>query len=195
MTIGLMAVDIRSWNGNSRPICHHEADRCANNCDARPREFQKALRYISCGVREEDLVALLYFLLAPAYGSGQEVEANSPEILARRLLVVDGRDKEIVVSPIKSSERMSSNSLFIFLSNTSQSIIHLPVETEFGELIAVVQSRGARWPRTGVRIIVSSVAMMSSSRGRRDPVAACSDVAFEYSLGLALDAQIDSGLC
>jgi hypothetical protein len=37
--------------------------------------------------------------------------------------------------------------------------------------------------------------MMSSSGARGDPVAASSDGAFENRLGLALDAQIDRGLC
>ncbi len=37
--------------------------------------------------------------------------------------------------------------------------------------------------------------MMRSSRGRRDPVAASIDVAFENRPSLAFDAQIDSGLC
>jgi hypothetical protein len=36
---------------------------------------------------------------------------------------------------------------------------------------------------------------MSSSGARGDPVAASSDGAFENRLGLALDAQIDRGLC
>jgi len=36
---------------------------------------------------------------------------------------------------------------------------------------------------------------MRFSRGRRDPVAASIDVAFENRPSLAFDAQIDSGLC
>jgi len=71
----------------------------------------------------------------------------------------------------------------------------LPVETEFGDFVGVVQCSGASRPRTWVLIIVGSVAMMSSSRVRGDPVAAGSDGAFENCLGLALDAQIDCGLC
>jgi hypothetical protein len=43
--------------------------------------------------------------------------------------------------------------------------------------------------------MVGSIAMMSSSGARGDPVAASSDGAFENRLGLALDAQIDLGLC
>jgi hypothetical protein len=50
-------------------------------------------------------------------------------------------------------------------------------------------------PCTGARIIVGSVAMMSFSGARGDPVAASRDEAFENRLGLALDAQIDRGLC
>ncbi len=62
------------------------------------------LCYILGGVREEDLIVLLHFLLASTHLSGQEVETYSPEILARRRLVVDGSDKEIIELLVKSSE-------------------------------------------------------------------------------------------
>jgi len=123
------------------------------------------LRYILGGISEEHLVVLLYFLLASAHLRGHEVEAYSPEILARRRLVVDGRDKEIVEFLVKSS-----------------------VEIKFGDFVGVVQCRGASRPRTGVLIIVGSVAMMSSSGARGDPVAASSDGSFENRLGLTLNA-------
>ncbi len=75
-------------------------------------------RCTCCGVREEDLVALLYFLLASAYGGGQEVEAKSPEIPVRqgpwpwRRLVGDGSYNEIVKSVIKFSEQILVNPIF-----------------------------------------------------------------------------------
>jgi hypothetical protein len=72
---------------------------------------------------------------------------------------------------------------------------HLPVETEFGDFVGIVQCRGASWPRTGVLIIVGTVAMMSSSGVCGDPMAAGSNGAFENRLGLALNAQINRGLC
>ncbi len=81
-------------------------------------------RYTCCGVREEDLVTLLYFLLASAYGGRQEVEAKSPEILVRRgwwpwrRLVGDGPDNEIIESVIKLSEQILVNPFFS--SNASQ---------------------------------------------------------------------------
>jgi hypothetical protein len=100
------------------------------------------LRYSSCGVREEDLVVLLYFLLASAYGKGHEVEAYSPEIVARRLLVVDGRDREIIVLPVESSERFvisSVKTVFLFCSRVggllSQSITH-PSKPNLATLLA-----------------------------------------------------------
>ena len=62
------------------------------------------LRYILGGISEEDLIVLLHFLLASAHLGGHEVEAYSPEILARRGLVVDGRDKEIIKFLVKSSK-------------------------------------------------------------------------------------------
>jgi hypothetical protein len=65
---------------------------------------------------------------------------------------------------------------------------HLPVEIKFGDFVGVVQCRGASRPRTGVLIIVGSVAMMSSSGARGDPVAASSDGSFENRLGLTLNA-------
>ena len=72
---------------------------------------------------------------------------------------------------------------------------HLPVETEFGDFVGVVQCRGASRPRTGILVIVGSVAVMGSSGARGDPVTASSDGSFENRLGLALNAQIDRGLC
>ncbi len=52
------------------------------------------LRYILSGVREEDPIILLYFLLASSYGKGHNVEAYNPETLVSRYLIVDGRDKK-----------------------------------------------------------------------------------------------------
>lgn len=193
MIIGKMSVDTRFRDRSARPIRHRQDDRETNSCDVRPRELQIMHRYILGGISEEDLVILLYFLLASTHLSGQEVEAYEPEILALRRLVADGRDKEIIEFLIKSSKGIyfvnfeAGNNYF--LKN------HLPVETEFGGFVGVVQCRGASWPHTGVLIIVGSVAMMSSSGARRDPVATSGDGTFENCLGLALDAQIDRGLC
>ena len=169
-----------------------------NNCDVRPREFQKMFRYILGGISEENLVVLLYFLLASTHLGGYEVEADGPEILASRRLVVDGCDKEIIEFLVKSSKGiLLCQTVFIafeagitpFLKN------HLPVETEVGNFVGIVQCCGASRPRTGVLIIVGSVAMMSFSGERGDPVATSSDRAFKNRLGLALDAQTDGGLC
>jgi len=70
------------------------------------------LRYILAGISEEDLVVLLYFLLASAYLSGHEVEAYSPEILGRRRLVFDGRDEEIIEYLVKCSVFALSNRFY-----------------------------------------------------------------------------------
>jgi len=171
IVIGSTTSDNRFWDWSPRPIRDRVDDRFTKNRGARSREFQIMLRHVLRGVREEDLVALFYFLLASAHFSGQKVEAKGKEILARRRLVADGPDNEVIVLLIKRS-----------------------VKAEFGEFIAVVQCRDARRPRTGVVVIVGSVAMMRPSRGRRDPVATSGDVAFENRLCLALDAQIDNGL-
>jgi len=70
------------------------------------------LRYILGGISEEDLVVLLYFLLASAHLSRHEVETYSPEILGRRRLVVDGRDEEIIEYLVKSSVFALSNRFY-----------------------------------------------------------------------------------
>lgn len=168
--ISKMSVDTRSRDRSPRPIRHRQDGRYIDNCKIRPRELQIMSRYISGGISEEDLVVLLYFLLASAHLSGHEVEAYSPEIVTRRRLVLDACDKEIIEFLVKSS-----------------------VETEFGDFVGVIQRRGARRPSTGVLVIVGSVAMMSSSGARGDPVATSSDRAFEDRLVLAFDAQIDRG--
>ena len=71
---------------------------------------------------------------------------------------------------------------------------YLPIEAEFGDFVGVVECRGASRPRTGVLIVVGSVAMMSSSGACGNPVAASSDIALENRSGPALNAQIDGGL-
>ena len=78
--------------------------------------------------------------------------------------------------------------------STEQEYFKLPIEAEFGDFVGIIQRRGARRPRTGVLIIIGSIAMMGSSGACGDPVAASSNIAFENRLGLALDAQIDGGL-
>jgi hypothetical protein len=80
------------------------------------------LRYILGGVSEEDLVVLLYFLLASAHLGGHEVEAYSPEILSRRRLVVDGRDKEIIELLVKSSKGIRFVKPFLLLSRQGTSL-------------------------------------------------------------------------
>lgn len=108
LSIGLVSVDSRVLNRSPRPaIRYRQDDRSIDNCVVRPREFQKMRRYSLglSGVREEDLVVLLYFLLASAYGKGHEVEAYSPVIGVRHILVVDGRDEEIIILLVESSER------------------------------------------------------------------------------------------
>src|SRR6267154_6646957 len=57
-----------------------------------------------------------YFLLASAHFSGHEVEAYSPEIFARRRLVVDGRDEEIIEFFVKSSKGICFVKPFLLLS-------------------------------------------------------------------------------
>ena len=98
------------------------------------------LRYMG-GMSEEDLVALLYYLLASAHLRGHEVAAYSPEIPARRRLVVDGRNKEIVEFLVKSSKRICFVKPFLLLSKRGTPLSlknHLPVETEFGDFVGVV---------------------------------------------------------
>jgi hypothetical protein len=116
MTICKMSVDTRLRDGSSRPIRHRQDERYTNNCDVWPRELQIMLRYVSGGISEEDLVVLLYFLLASAHLSGHKVEAYSPEILALRRLVVDGRDKKIIEFLVKSSKVFGFVKPFLFLS-------------------------------------------------------------------------------
>ncbi len=199
MIIGKMSVDTRFRDSRSlRPICHRQDDWYTNNCDVRPRELQIMLRYILGGISEEDLVVLLYFLLASAHLSRHEVETYSPEILGRRRLVVDGRDEEIIAFLVKSPKGICFVKPILLLSKQGTPLSQknrLPVETEFCDFVGVVQSRGASRPRTRVLILIGSVAMMSSSGARGDPVAASSDGAFENRLGFALDAKIDGSLC
>lgn len=97
-------VDSGILNRCSRPIRHPEGDRMIENCKDRPREFQITLRYIRGGICKEDLIILLYFLLASPYGRRHKVEAYSPEVLAGRRFVVDGCDEEIIKYPVESSE-------------------------------------------------------------------------------------------
>jgi hypothetical protein len=193
-SIGMVSVDSGVLDRSSRPIRHLQCDRMIENCEGRPREFQIMLRYVLGGIREEDLIVLLHFLLASPYGKRHKVEAYGPEVLAGRRFVVDGCDKEIIKFPVESSERIR-----FFLSEHPCLLNgiqreYLPIEAEFGDFVGVIQCSGAGRPRTGVLIIVGSIAMMSSSGARGDPVAASGDIAFENRLGLALDAQINGGL-
>jgi hypothetical protein len=116
MIIGKMTVNTRFRDRSPRPIRHRQDDRYTNNCDVRPRELQIMLRYILGGINEEDLVVLLYFLLASAHLGEDEVEVYSPEILARRRLVVDGRNKEIIEFLVKSSKGICFVKRFLLLS-------------------------------------------------------------------------------
>ena len=60
------------------------------------------LHYMSVtDMREEDLVVLLYFLLASDYGSLHEFAAYGPEIVVRRRLVGVDCDKEITAERSK----------------------------------------------------------------------------------------------
>ena len=101
-------MDYRVLNRSPLPIRHRQDDRLTDSREFRPVEFQEVFRYVHSGVREEDLVVILYFLLTPAYGSGLEVEAYSPVIIARRRFVVNGRDKEVIEFLEVSSERFKS---------------------------------------------------------------------------------------
>lgn len=73
------------------------------------------VRYVLGGIRKEDLIILLDFLLASAHLCGHEVEAYSPEIIARRCLIVDGRDKEIIEFLVKSSKSVCFVNPFLLL--------------------------------------------------------------------------------
>lgn len=111
-----MSADTRFRDRSPRPIRYRQDDRYTNNCEVRPGELQIMLRYILGGISEEDLVVLLYFLLASAHLGGHEVETYSPEFLARRRLVVDGRDKEIIEFLVKSSKGICFVKPFLLLS-------------------------------------------------------------------------------
>jgi hypothetical protein len=112
-------------------------------------------RYILGGVREEDLIILLYFLLASSYGKGYKVEAYSAEVFASRYLIVDGRDKEIIEFHVESSEHIVivRTSFFVALTGlvTSRSRIWRLCRRH------LVPYCNARWPCTRVHILVSSV--------------------------------------
>ena len=107
-SIGLLSVDNRVLDRSPLLIRHRQDDKLTDSRELRPIESQRVFRYVHSSVREEDLVVILYFLLASAYGSGREVEAYSPVIVARRRFVVDGRDKEIIEFLEVSSERFKS---------------------------------------------------------------------------------------
>ena len=109
LSISLPSADSRVLNRSSRPaIRYRQDDPLIGNREVLPREFQEMRRYTlgGYGVREEDLVAILYFLLASAYGKALEVEGHKPEILARRILAVDGRDIEIIKSYVESPKQI-----------------------------------------------------------------------------------------
>ena len=75
ITISLFSVDIRVLDRSALPIRHRQDDGLIDSCEFRPVEFQEIFRDVQSGVREEDLVVLLYFLLASTYGSDRKVEA------------------------------------------------------------------------------------------------------------------------
>ena len=75
ISIGLFSVNTRVLDRSALPIRHRQDDWLIDSCEFRPIEFQKIFRDVQSGVREEDLVVLLYFLLASAYGSDRKVEA------------------------------------------------------------------------------------------------------------------------
>jgi hypothetical protein len=103
-----VSVDSRVSNRGSRStIRHRQDDGSIDNRESRPREFQENRIYThrgDIGVREEDLVVLLYFLLASAYIDFLVIEGYSPEIVDRRSLAVDAIDKEIIVFIVERSE-------------------------------------------------------------------------------------------
>ena len=141
MVIGKMSVDTRFRDRSPRPIRHRQDDRYTNNCNVRSRELQIMLRYILGGISEEDLVVLLYFLLASAHLSRHEVETYSPEILGRRRLVVDGRDEEIIAFLVKSPKGICFVKPILLLSKQGTPLSQknrLPVETgfQFATLVA-----------------------------------------------------------
>jgi hypothetical protein len=63
-------LDVRVLDGGPGPVRHCQFDRRVDKREARPRELQIVFRYVFGDNRKEDLVALFYFLLAPAYISG-----------------------------------------------------------------------------------------------------------------------------
>ena len=138
ITISLFSVNVRVLDGCALPIRHRQDDGLIDSCEFRPIEFQKIFRYVQSGVREEDLVVLLYFLLASAYGSDRRVETWSPVIFAVRRFVADGRDEEIVEFLEESSARFGFISIFfraVFVEGTPN---HVPIEAEIGDFVGVV---------------------------------------------------------
>lgn len=94
------------------------------------------VRYVLSGIREEDLIILLYFLLASAHLSGHEVEAYGPEITARRCLIVNGRYKEIIEFLVKSPKSICFVKLFLLLLKQGKHLLTYPSKLNFVTLLA-----------------------------------------------------------
>ena len=107
LSISLTSFDSRVLDRSSRrTIRCLQDDRSIDTRGVTPREFQE-LRLVGRGVREEDLVVLLYFFLASAYVNPLEVAGYSPDIFVRHCLAIDGRDIEIIIILVESSERFN----------------------------------------------------------------------------------------
>jgi hypothetical protein len=175
--------------GPCRPICHEKDVGNKRLHDGRSRELQIMLRLVRVGVRPEDLVARFHWDVAPERVAGLEVDASRPEILARHLVTVDGRDVEVILAMV---ERPVAT--FLTARFSSDQINRLPIEAILasGGFVAVVECRCARGPRARIRAFVGSVTVMGSSGRRAHTMATSRDRTFEDGVGLSLDAQIDS---
>jgi len=170
--IGAPPLNFRILDRVVFPIRDREDDGATGLSLRRPSEVQEMLRDVARGVRKDDLVARLHFLLAPPDRDGQVVERYLPEMGARGRFFADGRDQKVVVCRVVC-----------------------PVEAEAGGFVGIVERGDARRPRTGVLVVVGPVAVMGTPGVRGHSMAAGSDRAFENRARLPLDAQVDGGLC
>jgi len=80
-----MSIDVCVPYWDPLPVLHFKRD-LSSISPVRPSKFQEIDRFLLGGIREEDLVVFLDYLLASAYLDGHEVATYSPVILACRRL-------------------------------------------------------------------------------------------------------------
>ena len=113
--VGFFPPDPCALNGGPVLICYHDLDGGFGHRIPGPSEPQTSCRCVRNN-RKENLIALFYLLLAPAYLSGPEFEVYLPKrctVFASTRFIIDGRDYEIIKRLEVFPVRFSSVNAFV----------------------------------------------------------------------------------